>query len=47
MMLLFSTLFFLVINIGGSLLANAGLADEFVNYIIIPLDLLLSSLGVI
>jgi len=37
----------ILINILGQLISDAGLADEFVNYIVIPLDRLLFALGVI
>lgn len=38
---------FLLINILGQALVDLGLADEFVNFIVIPLDKLLFLLGVI
>lgn len=38
---------FILINIIGQVLVDLGLADEVVNYIIIPLDKLLFCLGVV
>lgn len=35
----------LIINILGQLISDLGLADEFVNYIVIPLDKLLFWFG--
>lgn len=36
---------FLLINILGQLISDLGLADEFVNYIVIPLDKILFFFG--